>query len=981
MLLGALVAAAPASAAVYPANFEETTLPFTGLQQPMALKFAPDGSVLVAEKNGRVKRFTNLATPNGGQTVIDLGSQVHNYHDRGMLGLAVDPQFITNRRLYVLYTAEAALPGTRTEPPGGSWNDTCPAGTTGPGATDKGCVVSARLSAVTLDALGVGTEAPLVQDWCQQFPSHSIGTVEVGPDGYLYAGAGDGASYNTVDFGQLGGGGRALDPPLNPCGDPPVGIGTQQVTPTAEGGALRSQDVRTPADPTSLSGSIVRVDRFTGAPAPGNPLTGGDANRRRVIAHGLRNPFRFSFRPGTEELWLGDVGWSTFEEVNKVADVNDGVVENFGWPCYEGNGVQNRYMNDTTLDMCRSLRDSGPAPTAPIASYRHGQPAHAGDTCRTGSGSAIAGPRFYPGASNYPSRYDGGMFVADYSRQCVWFMPLSGGEPNPAALETFASQLIAPVDLQIGPGGDLYYADAAGAVRRIRYTVGNRAPRASITLQAPNDRTSSDAPPLTVDFDGRGTTDADGDVITYAWDLDGDGDYDDSTAADPPARTFTTAGTFTVRLRATDALGASNETAQVVTTQNTPPQPQIVLEAGEPWSVGDRIAFRGSATDSQDGTVPAARLRWVVTQEHCVDAGGCHTHPVEELEGVAAGEFAGSDHPYPSFHRITLTATDAAGASATTSLDVRPRESRLTLAGRAGADVVGGLDVRLNGEDTDGAVRSLITNSRNQLFAPSPQRVGLDTFHFRAWSTGNTAAEWLDYAAPPGTTALYADFDRAPRALRSPAVTGTAAVGQTLWADDGGWAGEPAPGLTRSWQRCDANGGACADIPGASGPAYTAAAADAGRRLRLVVAAENRTPEPPAIAASPPTGVVAAAGAGPGTPPGAGPAVLRLSGATRQRALRTRAIKLGATCGPRACSVRASATLRLRGRRIKLSSPLQRVPAGRSARLRLALSASTRRALAAELGRRRSVTLTVVARATASDGRRLTTRRQVKLVR
>ena len=62
-----------------------------------------------------------------------------------------------------------------------------------------------------------------------------------------------------------------------------------------------------------------------------------DANARRIIAHGLRNPFRMTIRPGTNEVWVGDVGWNTWEEINRIADPL-GTVENFGWPCYEGDG-------------------------------------------------------------------------------------------------------------------------------------------------------------------------------------------------------------------------------------------------------------------------------------------------------------------------------------------------------------------------------------------------------------------------------------------------------------------------------------------------------------------------------------------------------------------------------------------------------------------------------------------------------------------
>jgi glucose/arabinose dehydrogenase len=188
-------------------------------------------------------------------------------------------------------------------------------------------VVSARLS--RLQAAGdvmTGAENVLINDWCQQYPSHSIGGLAFGPDGALYASGGDGASFLFVDYGQEG-------TPPNPCGDPPSGVGGTQTPPSGEGGALRSQDLRTPADPTTLDGTIIRVDPGTGAGRPGNPLAGSsDPNARRIIAQGLRNPFRIAFRPGTDELWIGDVGWTGREEINRLTDPT-GSLKNFWWPC------------------------------------------------------------------------------------------------------------------------------------------------------------------------------------------------------------------------------------------------------------------------------------------------------------------------------------------------------------------------------------------------------------------------------------------------------------------------------------------------------------------------------------------------------------------------------------------------------------------------------------------------------------------------
>ena len=154
-------------------------------------------------------------------------------------------------------------------------------------------MVSGRLS--RLQASGnvmVGSEQVLIEDWCQQYPSHSIGSLGFGADGALYVSGGDGASFNFVDYGQDGS-------PVNPCGDPPVGVGATQTPPTAEGGALRSQDVRTAGDPVSLDGAILRVDPATGAGLPDNPYAGSaDPNMRRIVGYGLRNPFRITLRPG-----------------------------------------------------------------------------------------------------------------------------------------------------------------------------------------------------------------------------------------------------------------------------------------------------------------------------------------------------------------------------------------------------------------------------------------------------------------------------------------------------------------------------------------------------------------------------------------------------------------------------------------------------------------------------------------------------------
>src|SRR5688500_2743509 len=212
------------------AGFSEQVV-FSGLANPTAVRFAADGRVFVAEKSGLIKVFDGLtdATPT---IFADLNVQVHNYWDRGLLGLALHPNFPTTPYVYVLYTRDAAVGGSAPLwGTAGVLSDPCP---TPPGPTSDGCVVSGRLSRLTASGnVMTGTEKVLIDDWCQQYPSHSVGALEFGPDGALYVSGGEGASFTFLDYGQKG-------VPTNPCGDPPVPVGGAQTPPSAEGGSLRS---------------------------------------------------------------------------------------------------------------------------------------------------------------------------------------------------------------------------------------------------------------------------------------------------------------------------------------------------------------------------------------------------------------------------------------------------------------------------------------------------------------------------------------------------------------------------------------------------------------------------------------------------------------------------------------------------------------------------------------------------------------------
>ncbi|WP_326919147.1 PQQ-dependent sugar dehydrogenase [Actinophytocola sp.] len=721
-VVAAGLAALPSTVAgaVVPPGFSDTAV-ITGLTQPTAAAFAPDGRVFIAEKSGILKVFDSL-TDTTPTIAADLRPAVQDFWDRGLLGLALDPQFPTRPYAYVLYSYDALPGGTHPR-----WGDQCP---TPPGATDQGCVITGRLAKLTLDATGVSTnEQVLITDWCQQYPSHSIGSVVFGPDGQLYVGGGDGASFNFADYGQVG----------NPCGDPPGAAGTNLSPPTARGGALRSQSPRRPAgEPTTPDGTILRVHPDTGA--------------RSIIAYGMRNQFRFGFRPNTNELWAGDVGWNTWEEINRIPDATDAVVENFGWPCFEGTGRQSGY-DDANLTLCESLY-SGGGQTAPYYAYNHSASVVAGDGCPTG-GSSIAGIAFENG-SNYPAAYAGALFFADASRGCIWAMQRGAtGQPDPARLVALSTGVGTPVHLSIGPGGDLFYvALGAGELRRISYPGGTNRPPTAVATATP----SAGPAPLTVQFDGTRSTDPDvGDTLTYAWDLDGDGAYDDSTAA-RPSYTYIQQALVTVGLKVTDPAGLFATTTVQVAVDD-PPTPQPVVTIDDPttalrWQVGQTVPFSGRAADAQDGTLPPSALSWRLTLQHCTTATNCHAHVVQSFPGVASGSFVAPDHEYPSYLDLTLTATDSDGNSASTTVRLDPRTVVLNFTSNPSQVLltVGGVSQRTPFS------RTVIVGSNNSISAPSPQNVPPLNLRYRwvRWSDGG--AQTHNITAPASTATYQATY-------------------------------------------------------------------------------------------------------------------------------------------------------------------------------------------------------------------------------
>ncbi len=723
-------------------GFVETTV-IQGLHQPTVVRFASDGRVFVAEKGGKIWVYDTLSdtTPT---LFANLADRVHDFWDRGLLGMALDPSFPAKPYVYVLYAYDGD--------PGGAapkWGDVCP---TPPGATADGCVISGRLSRFTASGNVAGAETVLVEGWRQQYPSHSTGQVEFGPDGGLYASGGDGASFNFVDYGQDGN-------PLNPLGDPPVAVGAAQTPPTAEGGALRSQSVRRADGPTLLNGSVIRIDPATGAGLPDNPLAAStDDNAKRIVAYGLRNPFRIAARPGKSELWIADVGWDDWEEVNRIP-LGGATPLNFGWPCYEGAGKQAGY-DAADLALCESLYTGG-GHTPPYFTYAHGAGVSANDGCGRGS-SSVTGIAFYTGSS-YPAEYQGAMFFADYSRRCIYVMEKSASpDPVPATARSFHVDADGPVFLTTGPEGDLFYAAlTSGTIQRISYLK----PAAAFTATP-----STGQVPLVVSFDASSSLKAlPGDGLSYAWDLDGDGDFDDATDLEP-AYLYDRVNSYQVRLKVTDQRGISAVSAPltIMATAEPPPvttPPQVFIDTPlltATWRVGDTIQFTGHATDAEDGALPAAALSWQIVIQHCPD--GCHVHDLLTFPGVQSGSFSAEDHEYPMHLELILTATDSSGQKRSARRSLEPQTVSLVFDTEpSGLELVVGSTAQ-----TTPFARRVIVGSQNTVSAAAVQTAAGASWSFSKWSDGlarthalplaNAAVRYVaTYAAGGGLTGQYFD--------------------------------------------------------------------------------------------------------------------------------------------------------------------------------------------------------------------------------
>jgi glucose/arabinose dehydrogenase len=420
----------------------------SGLNQPTALDWTPDGRYqLVAQKGGIVRVIDNgTLRPTA---LIDLSKQVNESGDRGLLGMAIHPNFASTPYVYLLYTYDPPETAGNSGLAGPDGNGNRPARlvrvTVNPATmvadpnslvvlagTNSTWAYTSRPDLDSTGAVGVlpsgivngttitapanqidtgtqdnspnqaGIQNQNIRDYLAgDSDSHSIGDVKFGADGFLYLSNGDGTSYNFID-------------PR----------------------AVRVQDIN------NLSGKVLRINPLTGEGVPGNPFfdsNNPNSNQSKVFYSGIRNSFRFTFDPITALPVIGDVGWSSWEEINTGAPGS-----NFGWPYLEGPNQTGSYQN---LPQAVSFYNNGnrnnpgdQTAVFPILSRSHGAP---------DSATAIMVGDFYNSNTLMFGDIVGGTLYAatlNASRQVT-------------NVQIFDSNIPYVVDMEMGPDGYLYGLD------------------------------------------------------------------------------------------------------------------------------------------------------------------------------------------------------------------------------------------------------------------------------------------------------------------------------------------------------------------------------------------------------------------------------------------------------------------------------------------------------------------------------------------
>lgn len=361
-----------------------------GLVNPVDIGAPPldPHRLFIVEQAGRVRLVKTTA---GGRQLLatpflDIRDRVRTgggNDERGLLGIAFHPDYEANGWFFVNYTCRAPI---------------CPAG------FSDGASVIARYQADPHGDVADPSTERVVLAIAQPFTNHNGGQLAFGPDGYLYVGMGDGGSF-----------------------DDPLEAGQ---------------------DDETVLGKMLRIDVDVDSPpywrVPNDNPNGRSGILGLIWAKGLRNPWRYSFDRATGDLYIADVGQSTFEEINVQAGASRGG-ENYGWDIFEGDMCFNDRQGPSE---CPASREGF---VFPVLQYGRNQ------------GVSVTGGFVYRGCAL--SAWQGVYFYSDFVSAWVRTFVLAGGQATQQRDITASIALPSGRDLRFvstygqDARGELYIAD------------------------------------------------------------------------------------------------------------------------------------------------------------------------------------------------------------------------------------------------------------------------------------------------------------------------------------------------------------------------------------------------------------------------------------------------------------------------------------------------------------------------------------------
>ncbi|WP_328946300.1 ThuA domain-containing protein [Streptomyces sp. NBC_00250] len=619
--------------------------------QPMELDVASDGKVFYISRSGSV----HVIHEHEGETETHTAGilDVYDGGEDGGIGLALDPNFATNRFIYLNYS---------------------PAGTAEVNRVS-------RFKVNANDTLDMTSEKKLIEVPAYRTvdePGHTGGYLAFGPGGNLYIGTGD----DTNPFASDG------------------------FSPIDERQGREHYDAqRSSANTNDLRGKLLRIhpeaDGTYTIPS-GNLFAPGTAKTRpEIYAMGFRNGFRFAVDKDTGWISLGDYGPDSHAanpDRGPEGTVEWNLIKTpgfYGWPYCTGNNTPFNNYDFTTrtsgakFDCAAPVNDSPnntgltklPAAKPATVWYNYHESKEFPEIATGGGGAPMGGPFYHYDAAStserkFPQYYDKTPFFYEWSRNTVkeFRLDANGGllKINPLVAQ------IAPhaaIDMKFGPDGAMYlaewglgygHANTDDGIYRIEYVAGNRTPVAKASATP-----DSGQGPLQVTFSAAGSADPDGDALTYSWNF-GDGS---SSTAQNPTHTYTANGDYTARLTVKDAGGKTGTTSVPVVVGNT--RPKVTFTApgnGGVIAFGDKIKYTVKVTDPEDGTVDCSKV--VVTAALGHDS---HSHDTGQFTGCS-GEIqttaSGHDADANTFYVLSADYTDKGGLQGTTTATLQPRHKQ-----------------------------------------------------------------------------------------------------------------------------------------------------------------------------------------------------------------------------------------------------------------------------------------------------------------